>query len=59
MEVLKDKMKEKIIASNGKKLDQIAATVTEANNERWKHKMAAKRLCEEFKQKIHAAFSSQ
>lgn len=59
MEVLKDKIKEKIISANGKQLDKLAATVSEANNARWKGKMAAKRACHEYKEKIQQALASE
>jgi GTP-dependent phosphoenolpyruvate carboxykinase len=59
MEVLRDKIKEQIISSNGKHLDKLAATVAEANNARWKSKMAAKKMCHEYKDKIEQALAGE
>jgi hypothetical protein len=52
MEVLKEKIKEKIIASSGGHLDKLAALVTETNHMRWNNKMTADRACEDFKKKL-------
>lgn len=59
MELLKDKIKEKILASSGKNLDQLATTVSEANKERWKSKMAAKKQCHAYKDKLHEILGNE
>lgn len=52
MEVLKDKIKEEVIKTNGSRLDQLAKIISDANNKRWSAKMGAKKGCESFKQQI-------
>lgn len=48
MEVLKDKIKEDILAKSGDHLTQLARTTSEYNHKRWKDKMEAKKGCEDF-----------
>ncbi len=38
-ELLKDKIKEQILKNNGKQLDDLAKLVSNANHDRWKHKI--------------------
>ncbi len=63
MEVLKEKIKEHIIA-NDHKIDELAKIVSEANHERWKHKMKEEKCCteheeccEKFEHKLCELFS--
>lgn len=49
MEVLKDKIKEHIRATDTK-LDELAKIVAEANHKRWKHKMKQEKCNEEYDQ---------
>lgn len=58
MEVLKAKIKEQIIATSGPHLNELAKIISEANQERWKNKMASKKGCKEFEEKICKFFSS-
>lgn len=55
-EVLKEKIKKKIEESNGKKLDQLAQIVSDANNARWHAKLAKKKGCSDFHEKIRNFF---
>lgn len=48
MEVLKEKIKEEILKTSGKHLDQMAKLVSEANHKRWKEKLAEKKQLEDF-----------
>ena len=57
--LLKDKIKEQILATNGKHLDELAKLISESNNSRWKLKMAKKTNVEEFRTKIHTFFSNR
>lgn len=59
MEVLQEKIREQVRAMNGKHLDELAKQVAEANNERWKLKMAVEKGCHGFKEKISQFFSSK
>lgn len=59
MELLKEKIKEQILASGGGHLDQLAKLVAESNRQRWQHKMASKTLCEEYKEKLCSLFKSK
>ncbi len=56
--LLKDKIKEQILATNGKHLDELAKLVTESNHSRWKLKMAKKANVEAFREKLHVLFSN-
>lgn len=51
-ELLKDKLKAHIQAQKGKKLDDLAKLVAEANDARWKHLIQGKLKCEEFKTRL-------
>lgn len=57
MEVVKEKMKKQIESTSGKKLDDLAKIVTEANHARWKGLMAGKHCEENYKEKLRAFFS--
>lgn len=59
MEVLKEKIKEQILATNGKHLDKLAKLVSDANNERWKHKMANKKVSSDYREKITNFFNQK
>ncbi len=56
-EVLKDKIKEHILATQNERMTQLAKIVSEGNNHRWKHKMEKKKGCDEFKTQLHQFFS--
>lgn len=57
-EVLKEKIKSKIIAKKGEHLEKLAELVAIANGEKWKHKISAKMKCGEFKDNLKEFFSS-
>lgn len=57
-EVLKDKIKAKILEHKGQHLDELAEMVAKANGEKWKHKISAKTKCNEFKDNLKSFFSS-
>lgn len=57
MEVLKEKIKD-IIRSDDKKINELAAIVAQANNERWKKKMAKHDCCAEYEKKLHDCLNS-
>lgn len=57
-EVLKEKIKAKIIAKKGEHMDKLAEMVAMANGEKWKHKITAKLKCGQFKDDLKEFFSS-
>jgi len=59
MEVLKEKIKEQILATNGKKLDELAKIVASSNEARWKYKKSSLGLCHDYKQKIQDFFHKE
>lgn len=59
MELLKEKIKQRILATNGGHLDQLAEAVADSNNARWKHKLGLMRSQREFKDKLENLFSCQ
>ncbi len=52
MEVLKDKIKEHILATQNDRMTELAKIVSETNNHRWKNKMEKKQGCADFKEKL-------
>lgn len=58
MEVLKEKIKEKIYAHKGEHMDKLAEMIAKANGEKWKHKIASKTKGSEFKDNLKEFFSS-
>lgn len=59
MEVLHEKIKERIITLNGAHLDKLASVIAEANHARWKNKMAGHKDCHSFKDKINELLNCQ
>lgn len=57
-EVLKEKIKTKIIAKKGEHIDKLAEMVATANGEKWKNMIAAKMKCNEFKENLKEFFTS-
>jgi len=57
-EVLKEKIKAKIIARKEEHIEKLAEIVAAANGEKWKHKISAKMKCNEFKDNLKDFFSS-
>lgn len=58
MELLKEKIKKQIEATSGKKLDELAKLVNEANHSLWHGLFAEKRGTEEYKKKLNDFFHS-
>lgn len=57
-ELLKEKMKKEIEAKIGKKLDNIAQIVVEAGIACMEQQIAGKVACENYKEKLYAAFKA-
>lgn len=58
MEVLKEKIKAKIIDHKGEHMEKLANIIAQANGERWKHKIASKINGNEFQDNLKEFFSS-
>lgn len=58
MEVLKDKIKDHILATKSDKMTELARIISEANTKRWKHKMEKERCCHDFKSELSCFFAS-
>jgi len=56
-EVLKDKIKEHILQTQGDRMTELAKIVAEGNGQRWKNKMENKKNCMEFEEKLCQFFS--
>lgn len=56
-EVLKDKIKEHILATQGDRMKELAKIVAEGNNKRWQNKMEGKKNCMEFEEQLCHFFS--
>lgn len=52
MEVLKEKIKKEIEATSGEKLTKLAKLIAETNGAKWQAKIAAKKGCHEYKEKL-------
>jgi hypothetical protein len=59
MEVLKEKIKEQVIATSGSKLDKLAKIVAESNNARWQQKLELLDIAHNFADKVRAFFSQK
>lgn len=58
VEVLKDKIKTKILAHKGEHMDKLAEIIASANGEKWKYLISAKTKGHEFKDKLKEFMSS-
>jgi len=58
MEVLKEKIKSKIMNYKGEHMEQLAEIIAKANGERWKNKISSKMKGHEFKESLKEFFSS-
>ena len=56
-EVLKEKIKAKIVAKKGEHIEKLAEIIAVANGEKWKHKISAKMKCNQFKDSLKDFFS--
>ena len=52
IEVIKDKIKQKIIAKKGAQLDKVAELVSDTNSARWKEKKSIHNACCDYKHKL-------
>lgn len=52
MEVLKEKIKDQIRSTSSQHLDALAKLISQANHNRWKHKMEGKTTKEDFEQNL-------
>ena len=57
-ELLKEKIKEKMIAKKSEHIEKLAELITVANGQKWKHMIAAKTKSHEFKDSLKNFFSS-
>lgn len=57
-EVLKERIKAKILTHKGEHIEKLAEMVAKANGEKWKNKIAAKTNCNEFKENLKQYFTS-
>lgn len=57
MEVLKEKIKEHIVATQGDRMTELAKILSEGNSQRWRQKMEKKHSCMDFKEKLQRFFS--
>jgi len=59
MEILKEKIKGKILESSGAHLDQLAKLVSDSNKERWKHKIAGNAVANDYREKFSEFFNHE
>lgn len=59
MEVLKEKIKEQILKSNGSHLDRLAKLVSDANGSRWKHKLGVNKILNDYKDQMTEFFKGE
>lgn len=57
-EVLKEKIKTKILEKKGEHMEQLAELITTINGEKWKHKISERLKSDEYKEKLKEFFSS-
>lgn len=57
-EVLKEKIKHKILEKKGEHMEQLADLIATINGEKWKHKISERLKCDEYKEKLKEFFSS-
>lgn len=58
VELLKEKIKAKILAKKGEHVEKLAELIAMANGEKWENKIAAKIKCNKFKDNLKDFFSS-
>jgi hypothetical protein len=56
-EVLKEKIKEHILATQKDRMTELAKIASEGNSQRWKNKIEKKSGCREFKERLCQFFS--
>lgn len=57
-EVLKEKIKNKILTHKGEHMERLAEIIATANGEKWKHIISAKTKCNNFKDTLKDFFTS-
>lgn len=57
-ELLKEKIKAKIVAKKGEHMEKLAEIIAVANGEKWKHKISAKTKCNDYKEHLKEFFTS-
>jgi len=58
-EVLKAKIKEYLLSTQGDRMAELAKMVAEANSRRWKHKMEKKQCCADFHEELECFFNQK
>ena len=59
MELLKEKIKERILSQDQQTLDQLAQIVCEANKEKWKAKTCEESCCIDYEKRIQDVFKQK
>ncbi|MBS4168536.1 hypothetical protein [Parachlamydia sp. AcF125] len=59
MEILKDKIKEQILSTDGSNLEELAKMVSQTNHDRWKHKIATNATVHEYREKFSSFFDKK
>lgn len=57
VELLKEKIKAKIIAKKGEHIEKLAEIIAKANGEKWKTKLSGKTHCNEYKETLKEFFT--
>lgn len=57
-EVLKEKIKARILTHKGEHMEKLAEIIATANGEKWKHIISAKTKCNNFKDHLKEFFTS-
>ena len=52
VEVLKEKIKEKILTHKGEHMEKLATIIAKANGDKWKNKISSKTNCNDFKETL-------
>lgn len=59
MELLKEKIKDQILKTNGAQLDKLAKLVSSSNSERWKYKIAGNAASNHYREKFSEYFNKE
>lgn len=59
MEILKEKIKDQILKTNGPQLEKLAKLVSSSNNERWKYKIAGNAASNHYREKFAEYFNKE
>lgn len=58
IEVLKEKIKDKILQKKGEHIDKLAEIIATTNGEKWKHRIEARMACDKYKDTLKEFFTS-